>query len=283
MTHTEHNQTPLSSLSIGFIGAGNMAAALAKGLIQQKHPASHIWMSAPSDRHLEPLKQDLRIQTTHHNQEVCNQCNTIILAVKPQVMGQTLSTLDFSNVDCVISVAAGISLKQLSRHIDHSQITLIRAMPNTPALENCGMTGLITHDNHNTNHHAHANYIFNAVGKTLWFNDENHMDIVTALSGSSPAYFLLMMQALIESGIHQGLDPSNAKTLVIQSALGAATLMDHHPDVDIHDRLDQITSPGGTTEAALNVFKQNQFNTVVDNVVQAAVQRGKDLSRAQEQ
>lgn len=264
-------------LSIGFIGAGNMAAAIARGLVKQGHPEHNLLLSNPSEGKLNALKDELNVATTCNNQEVCDKCDLVVLAVKPQKMAEAVQPLQFNDRQCIISVAAGINtakLRQLTK-----QQKVVRAMPNTPAIELCGATGLFATPEAKSEFGSLAEYVFGAVGTYQWIDDEQLMDTVTAIAGSSPAYFFRFMEGLIEAAIKQGLPESAARQLVVQSALGAATLITNHPEVDIATRREQVTSPGGTTAAALNTFEQGGLMTLIESAVDAAVERGKELAK----
>ncbi|NVJ60740.1 MAG: pyrroline-5-carboxylate reductase [Gammaproteobacteria bacterium] len=267
----------LTNTRIGFIGAGNMAGAIARGLVKKGHPASNIIMSNLTQDKLDEVSEELGVLTTLDNQELCDQADIVLLAVKPQVMKNALADVDFSSVDCVISVAAGLPISKLTE-FTHQQTAVVRSMPNTPSLELCGATGLFADSNVKDKFGAITEYIFGAIGEFEWIASEDLMDTVTALSGSSPAYFFRFMEGLISAGIEQGMPEDVARNLVVQSALGAATLIKNHPDVAISTRREQVTSPKGTTAAALDSLENSGIAKMTKDAVDAAVNRGKELA-----
>ncbi|PWK46866.1 pyrroline-5-carboxylate reductase [Pleionea mediterranea] len=264
-------------LTIGFIGAGNMASAIARGLVKKGHNPEKVIMSNRSAGKLEQLADELSVQTTQNNQEVCDKADVILLSVKPQMMADAISELDFSTVQVAVSVAAGLTTDNL-KQMTQNKVAMVRSMPNTPSIELCGATGLYADDAVKKQHAESVNYVFGAIGEFEWVPDENLMDTVTALAGSSPAYFFRFMETLIEAGTKQGMDEQTARNLVVQSALGAATLIKNHPDIAISERRTQVTSPNGTTAAALDSLEQSGIADMADKAVKAAVNRGKELS-----
>jgi len=269
----------LEQSTIGFIGAGNMAGAIARGLVKKGHDPQRIIMSNRSSGKLEALQQELGIRITTNNQDVCRSANVVLLSVKPQMMKDALAGLDFTSVDCAISVAAGLPVAKLIE-FTAEQVAIIRSMPNTPSIELCGATGLYASHSVREQHQRAAEYVFGAVGEFAWVDDEGLMDTVTALAGSSPAYFFRFMETLIDAGVKQGMDQDTARKLVVQSALGAATLIKNHPDIAISERRIQVTSPKGTTAAALDSLEESGIATMAEAAVNAAVKRGKELSQS---
>ncbi|MCO7225270.1 pyrroline-5-carboxylate reductase [Pleionea sp. CnH1-48] len=268
--------TSLNEITFGFIGAGNMASAIVRGLLAAGHDPKKIMLSNPTRAKLDQLSTELNVQVTQSNQAVCDTADVLILAVKPQMMTAALEDLEFTKVHCVISVAAGLTTSQLSAQVN--QMPVIRSMPNTPAIELQGATGLYADSATKAAYHPVAEYLFGAVGEFVWLEKEDQMDIVTAIAGSSPAYFFYFIEGMIEAAKAQGMTEECAKTLVVQSALGAATLLKNHPDVDIAERRQQVTSPGGTTAAALTSLQQDQLQQIVANAVDAAITRGQELA-----
>lgn len=264
-------------LTIGFIGAGNMASAIARGLVKKGHDPKKVIMSNRSAGKLDDLAAELGVQTTQDNQQVCDQADLVLLSVKPQMMADAVGNLDFSTVQCAISVAAGLPTEKLKQMTKNS-VAVVRSMPNTPSIELCGATGLYADEATQKAHRDAVNYVFGAIGKFEWVPDENLMDTVTALAGSSPAYFFRFMETLVEAGIKQGMDGTTARNLVVQSALGAATLISNHPDIAISERRKQVTSPNGTTAAALDSLEQSGIKQMAEDAVKAAVNRGRELA-----
>ncbi len=263
-------------LTIGFIGAGNMAAAIARGLVKQGHPAESLMLSNPSKAKLNALQAELGVAITSENQQICDRSNLVILAVKPQKMTEAISALEFKSDQCIVSVAAGINTEKLRQLTGQQKV--IRAMPNTPAIELCGATGLFAEPEAKLECGSLAEYVFGAVGTYQWIDDEQLMDTVTAIAGSSPAYFFRFMEGLIEAARKQGMPEQTARHLVVHSALGAASLIANHPETAIATRREQVTSPGGTTAAALEAFEQGDLMALINSAVEAAVNRGKQLA-----
>ncbi|WP_144392335.1 pyrroline-5-carboxylate reductase [Pleionea sediminis] len=264
-------------LTIGFIGAGNMASAIARGLIKKGHAPDKVIMSNRSKGKLDDLAAELSVRTTQDNQEVCQEADVVLLSVKPQMMADAIGRLDFTSVQCAISVAAGLPTEKL-KTFTNNNVAIVRSMPNTPSIELCGATGLYADDDTKAKHSSAVNYVFGAIGKFEWVPKEDLMDTVTALAGSSPAYFFRFMETLIEAGIKQGMPPKTARNLVVQSALGAATLIDNHPNIEISERRKQVTSPNGTTAAALDSLEHSGIAKMAEDAVNAAVKRGQELA-----
>ena len=263
--------------TIGFIGAGNMAEAIARGLIKSGHDPRQIIMSNPTPSKLERLSDELNVTTTHQNQMVCDKAQVILLTIKPQLFDAVLGDLDFSSVDCVISVAAGVPVAQIESLVGNG-IPVVRSMPNTPATELVGSTGVYVAPTHKSALANIVDYVFGAIGRYVWIDDESLMNAVTAISGSAPAYFFQFVESLIAAGVTEGLSEQDAKTLVVQTALGSANMMVNHSDQSVAELRQQVTSPGGTTAAALQSFTNDNFEDVIHRAVHAAVERGRALA-----
>ena len=248
------------SNSIGFIGAGNMASALVGGMIANGFPADSLMLSDINQEQLHQLQQQFGIRIAKNNQELIQSCNIVVLAVKPQVMREVISGIATElrqNKPLLISIAAGITINSLSSWIAE-ELPIVRCMPNTPALLKLGASALFANSKVSAKQKIDAQNILEAVGIIEWLENESQIDAVTALSGSGPAYFFLMMEAMIEAGKVLGLTEDCSKALTIQTALGAAS-MAQKSDVDIAELRRRVTSPKGTTEAALNSFNDNKF------------------------
>lgn len=260
--------------TIGFIGAGNMASSLIQGLLNSNFDKNHIQISDTDDLLLQKKQQQfgIKINTTL---KLAQQCDVIVLAVKPQIINKVCQEIvkTIKPNTLIISIAAGVMIKNIQQVLLNNSI--IRVMPNTPALIQMGATGLFS-DNANEEQKKIADKIFNAVGITAWVENEALLDVVTALSGSGPAYFFLMMEAMTQSAIDLGLDKKTATTLAIQTALGASK-MASEAQVDCASLRENVTSPNGTTFAALESFKKDNFSTIIKNAMTKATQRGKEL------
>ena len=259
---------------IGFIGGGNMAEALIKGMVQSG--MKEIIVSEPRDERRTYLEKTYNVKTTPDNTEVIKKSNTIILAVKPQNMDDvTAGISDFvSNEKIVISIAAGITLSYLSSRLKTSKI--IRVMPNTPALVQEGMSVLSMSECIHDKEMGIIRGIFMSIGRVLVL-PEKYMDAVTALSGSGPAFIALFTEHMINAGVKMGLTRDNASELAIQTLIGTARLLETGMPPD---RLrEMVTSPGGTTAAGLKVFEDRGLKDIVTAVLEAAANRSKELGR----
>ncbi|TQV85338.1 pyrroline-5-carboxylate reductase [Aliikangiella coralliicola] len=263
---------------IAFIGCGNMATAIISGLVASGWPVEKIMASNPSRGKLDNLADQFSLQTTNDNREAANFGDIVVLAVKPQKLPEVclqLSQCDFSN-KLVISVAAGFRAAKIADGLKQNPV-IIRAMPNTPALIGLGATGLYATSQATENNRQIAESIFQAVGQTNWVSNESHIDIVTAIAGSSPAYIFLMMQSMVEQAVSSGLPEQDAFDLITQAVSGAAQLAKATPAKTLNTLRKEVTSPGGTTAAAITVFKNNEFEDIVKKAVSASIQRGREL------
>ncbi len=265
--------------SIAFIGAGNMATALIKGLIAKGYPCANIWASDPNIAQLENLKKDTNINVSPENTVGIQQADVVVLAVKPQLIKEVLRPLQTafnSKAVLLISIAAGISIQSLESLSSNSQ-AIVRCMPNTPALVEAGASALYANANCSDDQRQQAQTILSAVGETCWLQDESDIDTVTALSGSGPAYFFLFIEALQAAAIEQGLNPDIANKLALQTAFGAAKLA-LSGDGDVAELRRKVTSPGGTTEAALAQFEKDDFSNIIARAVAKAKARSEELA-----
>lgn len=269
-----HNKT------VVFIGAGNMAHAMISGLVKSGYLAENIIATAPSDRHLTPLQHSYGIRITHDNLAAAKEADIVVLAVKPQLLAQVceqLRAVDFSQ-KLVISVAAGVLISRLNELLG-AQLRLVRVMPNTPSLVKLGMAGLFASEQANDQDKSIAEQLMSSVGKTCWLESEADINTVIAAAGSAPAYFFLLMQAMEEKAIALGLDKATARMLVQETALGAAQMVKLSPEVELETLREQVTSKGGTTFEAIKVFQTRDFNQIVGEAMQAAVERAQAMER----
>ena len=270
----------LSKAKVGFIGAGNMAASILGGLIQSGLPAESIYVSNPSAGKLDALKEKHpTLNTTHDNAEVATNVDYLLLAVKPQKM--SLACEDFKAMDlshkCAISVAAGVTCETLNNLLG-ADTPVVRSMPNTPSLIGYGATGLYANDKVTEQQREATSAIFEAVGKSIWVEDEDLMDVVTAVSGSGPAHYFLFMESVVQGGMDLGLPEETARELAAQTALGAAAMVQQNGDMEIGQLRRNVTSPGGTTAAALDTLNDHKLPEIVKKALQASVKRGKELA-----
>lgn len=263
---------------IAFIGAGNMARALAGGLIARGHDRSRIVATDPDEGARDAIRSAHGIEVSADNAEAVRGADVVILAVKPQVLdGVARGIADALDPGCVVvSVAAGVPISALRRALGTASAGLVRVMPNTPALKGVGATGLFADPDCTPEQRDAAVAVFEAVGRVFEIHDEALMDAVTAVSGSGPAYFFALAEALARAGKSAGLAPEIAEGLAAQTAAGAGAMLaeGEEPAADLRRR---VTSPGGTTEAALDALQRGGLASLVDSAVQAAVRRGREL------
>lgn len=265
--------------TLAFIGAGNMARAIIGGLINNGYPAAKIWATEPSMANLADLEMQ-GINTSSDNAEAVKQADVVVLAVKPQILHQVCTDIEDavqSQQPLIISIAAGI----VSDDIDHwlgTSNAIVRCMPNTPALVQTGASGLYANTYVNDEQREQAEEILSAVGIALWVDEESQLDAVTAVSGSGPAYYFLMMEAMIDAGKKLGLSDEVATQLTLQTALGAAK-MASNSDVDPAELRRRVTSPNGTTEQAIKTFIEGGLPELVDDALQACNDRSIELAK----
>ena len=273
----------MNTQKIGFIGGGNMASSLISGLIASGHSAQHIWVSDVNPEALKSLADNLNVNTSTDNAKVITAVDVVVLAVKPQILKEVATNaapLIQQNKSLVVSIAAGISQASLSEWLG-SDIAIVRCMPNTPALVLTGATALHANSNVNPAQLDLAESIMRSVGIALWVEKEGELDTVTAVSGSGPAYYFLLMEAMEKTAIELGLTPNTARLLVQQTALGAAkiALESNESPEELRKR---VTSPGGTTQKAIETFEQGGFTELVSKALHAAKDRSIEMSKPSE-
>lgn len=265
---------------IGFIGGGNMAEALIKGIMQGTgYRMQDVIVSEPREDRREYLEKTYGVRVTTSNREVVTNCNIIILAVKPQNMDGVLNEIsDIINDDkTVVSIAAGITLSYLQSRLKTRK--LIRVMPNTPALVQEGMSVIALCECFSDPSIYQVRDIFMSIGKVITL-PERYINAVTALSGSGPAFISLFVEAMIEGGIMMGLSKDDATTLAIQTLLGTAKLLD--TGIAPSRLREMVTSPGGTTEAGLKVFNERGLKEIIISAIKRAKERADELGRGKE-
>jgi pyrroline-5-carboxylate reductase len=269
----------LASKTFGFIGPGNMAEALLRGLVHGNHvPASAICVAGPRIERLDELAKKFDVKTTVNNADAARGVDVLILAVKPQIMERVVQQIAdaVEGSTIVVSIAAGIDTESLERALPE-KTRVIRAMPNTPALVGAAATAISPGRHATADDIAIAKAVFDAVGITVVL-EESQLDAVTGLSGSGPAYIFLILEALADAGVKVGLSRRNAQRLAAQTVMGSAKLLldtDEHPG-----RLkDMVTSPGGTAIAGLHTLEQGGLRTTLINAVETATKRAKELGR----
>jgi len=302
------------SSRIGFIGGGNMATSLIGGILESGTAASDIMVIDPVAEQRTRLQSRFGIETADDSSHI-ESCNVVILAVKPQVMRQVCQAIKPASDTLYISIAAGIPTDKLAQwlsdpglsdsglsdpglsdpgpsdnqHGDNpdgdnpdsdnkEQLAIIRCMPNTPALLQCGASGLYANEYTSDAQRDAAQHILEAVGIVVWVDNEDLIDAVTAVSGSGPAYYFLMMEAMQKAGESLGLSAEVSRQLVLQTALGAARMATEGDD-DPATLRNKVTSKGGTTEQAINSFQSDGFEEIVRRALTAARDRGRTLAR----
>lgn len=269
---SEHD---VNDLTIAFIGAGNMARSLVSGLLAAGMPAERIRASDPDPEQRGRLAVSGTAVSADNARTVAG-ADVVLLAVKPQVLGDALRELPVEPQQLIVSIAAGVPLHALERWTPENT-PIVRCMPNTPALLGAGITGLFANPAVTRGQRAIAEAILGAAGHTLWVDREAQLDAVTAVSGSGPAYFFYLMEAMIDAGEALGLDRVSATRLTLETAYGAARMAREGSDPP--DRLRaNVTSPGGTTERALSILDAAGVRQTIARAVTGAARRAQELA-----
>ena len=269
----------MKDCKIAFLGGGNMALSLIGGLVSDGFNPSHIHSADPDANRLETIKASYAVQTYTDNTRAINECRVIVPAVKPQQLQHVVkqcSPLWQDNM-MLISIAAGIRLNDIARWLERPNAAIVRTMPNTPALVQAGATALYANEFVSAQQKELAESILRAVGITLWVQDEEQINVVTALSGSGPAYFFLVMEAIETAAIELGLEPETAKLLCLQTAFGASKMALESNDSTALLR-QKVTSPGGTTERAIHELEDGGLRSLFENALIAAALRARELA-----
>jgi len=269
----------LASHTIGFVGAGNMAEALIRGLVRGRHvPAANIVASAPRRERQSELAAAYGIAVTGENREVAARCGVVVVCVKPQILDKVLREIGehLKPGTLLISIAAGVDTATIEEAIA-AGVRVVRAMPNTPALVGAGATAVSAGTHASADDLAAARELFDAVGISVEL-DESQLDAVTGLSGSGPAYIFLILEALADAGVKVGLARRIAQRLAAQTVMGSAKLLletDEHPG----KLKDMVTSPGGTAIAGLHTLEAGGLRTTLIDAVETATKRSRELGR----
>jgi len=265
--------------NIAFIGGGNMASCIIGGMLANGFTAQQVRVSDPGEQARANIQEIYGIAATSDNHAAVAGADIVILAVKPQVMGPVVSDLapSLSGTSAVVSIAAGIQIADLQDWLGDNQ-AIVRAMPNTPAMVRTGATGLFANPLINSQQKESIQAIFNAVGIACWVDSEAQIDAVTAVSGSGPAYYFLVMEVMQKVAEELGLSEQTARELTIQTALGAAQ-MASTGSLDTSQLRQQVTSPGGTTHAAIETFKAGGIEESFRQAMQAALHRAEEMSK----
>ena len=263
---------------VGFLGGGNMGRALIAALVRNGLSPTNIAVADPVAEVRAALATDFAIHACEDNLELVQRSDVLVLAVKPQDMASVLAPLRTALAQrrpLLISVAAGLAVADLARMVG-ADLPIVRSMPNRPALVGAGASGLFASATLDDALRRRAEHILGAAGAVVWVDDESLIDVVTAVSGSGPAYFFLLAETLIAAAVAQGLSPAAAETLAAATLHGAGVMAGADPDVAAMRRA--VTSKGGTTEAALHSLDAAGFASIVAAAVAAAVARSRALS-----
>jgi pyrroline-5-carboxylate reductase len=272
------NESGLAAQRVGFVGAGNMAEAMIRGLVTGGHVApDRIVASGPRRERLDELAKKYGIQTTTANRDVAK-AGIVVLSTKPQILDKVLREISefLAAGTLVVSIAAGVDSATIEAALPDG-VRVVRAMPNTPALVGAGATAISAGAHATEGDLATCKALFDAVGITVTL-DEGHLDAVTGLSGSGPAYIFLILEALADAGVKVGLSRRNAQRLAAQTVMGSAKLLldtDEHPG----KLKDMVTSPGGTAIAGLHTLEEGGLRTTLINAVETATKRARELGR----
>jgi len=267
----------MKTLNITFIGGGNMAEAMISGLIASGHQADLICVSDVKSERLDVLQAQYGIHTELDNLRAIEKAEAVVLAVKPQQVNEALQRLahSISQDMTVISIAAGVETSRIKEKLSTSEPGLVRVMPNTPALVGEGMSVLFSQADEI--HKQRAEYIMISSGKVAWVEEEKHLHAVTALSGSGPAYFFLLAEVMQAAGEALGLPKELAAQLASQTALGSGKML-VKSGREAADLRTQVTSPGGTTQAALDEMYECGMPLAIRKAVNAASKRSKEIA-----
>lgn len=281
------SNSPIKDLTFAFIGAGNMSGAILGGMVNNGVNPSNIIATNRSAEKQQTLKQEFGVVTELSNKEAIAQADIVILGVKPQMMKQLLQELvdmgtDFSD-KLVITVAAGLQVQSYTDII--GSVRFIRSMPNTPSLVGLGVAGLYSGTDQTKFDDAIvasdkeiAAAIFNQVGEVVWLEQESGIDDISSVSGSGPAYFFLFMEHMAKKAEQLGFSPEQAKMMVMQTALGAATMAQTSTESFEQLRLN-VTSPGGSTAEAIKHFQQQELQQTTFDALDAAIHRAREMSK----
>jgi pyrroline-5-carboxylate reductase len=263
-------------MKITFIGGGNMALALIGGLRKQGFSAAGIQVVEPFEASREKLTASFGVRCTAAVDAAALNCEVLVLAVKPQQLREAVAPFSGKlSQQLVVSIAAGLRMADISRWLGNYK-KLVRTMPNTPALIGVGITGLCADPSVDLEGRTNAEKILKAVGSTVWIDDEEQMDAVTAVSGSGPAYVFYFIEAMEAAALNLGFDPRAARRLTVETFLGAARLAEQSSESILTLR-ERVTSKGGTTEAALQSFGASGIAGAIEHGILAAEARGREL------
>lgn len=265
--------------TIGFIGGGHMAKAMIKGFLAAGYPPQKIWVSALRREKLEQFAKPLKLHTTDDNTDLYRHVDIVIFAIKPAIFPDIACQLQPVSLTCqplLISIAAGIRLTQIQTWF--TSMRVVRVMPNLPVEIQQGYLGLYTHDRLTVDDRAEIETLMIQIGSFVWLDSEQQLDAITAIAGSGPAYCWFIFDCFVDTAQKLGLSSAQARDLVLQTVLGSVTLAKARDEV-LSDLVNQVCSKGGTTQAALAVFEQQQIKAGLEQALDAAYQRAQTLSQ----
>lgn len=270
-----------SHKKIAFIGTGNMARAMIGGLINNGYLADHIWASSPNVQKHDKIRSKFSIHLTADNVEAAKQADIIVFAVKPCVMETVCTELKEivqEKNPLLISVVTGIKTSSIAKWLSHQYCTLVRAMPNIASAVAAGATGLFANPHATLNQKDFAEIFFRSVGAAVWVHNEDQLDVMTAVSGSGPAYLFYIFEAMQKAAEAFGLEAEQAKLLVAQTAMGAAKMV-METDESFENLRRLVTAEKGTTAAAMAVFEQYDTQAIIKKAMAAAWHRAQELAQ----
>jgi pyrroline-5-carboxylate reductase len=280
MMTTHSDLQSVNASTIAFVGGGNMARSLIGALVRGGMAASQIRVAEPNADLRQQLTDDFGVAVFADGVDAAAGADIVVLAIKPQVMRSVCGSLApvlAERHPLMISIAAGLRIEQIDGWLGGG-FPIVRCMPNTPALIGAGATGLIANGAVDASGRKQAETLLGAAGITVWIEHEDQIDVVTGVSGSGPAYFFLMIEALEDAGVAEGLPLETARALAIQTCLGAARMASEDAETPARLR-ERVTSPNGTTAAALQAFADGGLRELVARAVKAAKTRGAEMSR----
>ena len=272
-------------VNIAFIGCGNLATSLVRGLLESGYPKEKIWATNRNAEKNKLLHDSLGIHVSEDNRKAVQHAEVIVLGVKPQQMqsvAKDIALIVQEKKPLIISVAIGIDTAMLSRWLGGGDVALVRSMPNTPALVSAGASGLYANVQVTESQKEFAESLHRAVGITIWVEKESLIDVVAALSGSGPAYFFYIIEAMQSAAVKLGLPEKAASELALQTALGASRLALESED-DVLTLRKKVTSPKGTTEQAIKVFDERGLPSIMEAAMRATILHAQALTASLEQ
>ena len=268
-------------LKIGIIGGGNMGQAMLEGFLKQGIASRSLMVADHKSEHCQQITKLFDVFATPDNMKVAKSVDVLILAIKPQQMPDVVCEIaSCITHQLIVSIAAGVETNQIAIWLGKENAAIVRAMPNTPAMIGKGITALFANALVTQSQRESVQELMRSLGTVLWVNEESQMHVVTALSGSGPAYFFYMMENLIAAGEALGLSAAQAKQLTLQTALGSIQ-MALKSDVDLQALRNNVTSKGGTTERGIQTLQKGHFAELILQTVQQASERSREISDAQ--